>query len=158
MTTATAPDNNKGLPVWIPLLALVAAFVVAMLVAIRICPTLTALVIPPDPPLPPVATTLKLHETKVVGVDEWVYSTDAEGCEVAQFYVARVGNCVYDPDSGCNGPSRAPGGNPISPLHVVRCQGNQSFGLYRVDWTVYVTTGIPEGGRTSLRVIRTVAN
>src|SRR4051794_2527483 len=110
-TTQTASEETKGLPLWIPLLGLGAALLFAIFVAARIIPTLAALVLPPDPPLPNVAATQVSHESKGVGLDEWVYATEATGCDVAKYYLTRIGNCSYDPDSGCERPSRAPVGS-----------------------------------------------
>ncbi len=156
MTTTPVAEEKKGLPLWIPLLCLAVALTLAVLVAVRILPTLTGLILPPDPPLPPVAATAVVHESKGVGLDEWVYATDATGCEVARFYQNQVGGCSYDPDSGCQAPSRNLPGSIVSSQHIVKCQGSQSSGQYRVSWIVYVSSGYTEGGQTRFRVIREV--
>lgn len=157
MTAIPENEEKRGLPLWMPLLGLAVALVITMYIALRILPTLTGLILPPDPPVPPVATTAVTHESKGVGLDEWLYATDATGCEVARYYQNRVGGCSYDPDSGCQTPSRNLPGSILSAQHIVTCQGGQSQGAYSVSWTIYVSSGYSEGGQTRFRVIREVA-
>ncbi len=143
---------------WIPVVGLLVAFVFAIFVGARICPTLSGVVLPPDPPLPSGANiTLLTRESKGVGLDEFLYGTDVHGCQIAQYYKTRLANCIYDPDSNCTS-----GGVP--PLQagvanfIAQCTGADSFGAYRLTWTVYISTGYAEQGRTHFRVIREVGN
>jgi len=151
-------EKGQGLPMWMPLAGLFVAFAFAVFVGIRICPTLSGVVLPPNPPLPvAVPTTLILHEQKGTGLDEWLYGTEEKGCDVARFYQQRLSDCSYDPDSNCGSPV---GTQPFVTTGqlVVQCSGTDTFGAYKVLWTVIVSTGYPAGGQTHFRVIREVAS
>ncbi len=141
------------------LLGLMVAFLFALFVGVRICPTLFAVVVPPNPPLPTAGTmTVLLHEQKGTGLDEFLYGTDQKGCDIARFYENRLGECIYDPDSACQ---TARGTQPIQPgvgQLVAECTGTDSIGAYRLRWTVYISTGYAEGGQTHFRVTREVGN
>jgi hypothetical protein len=155
---AKPADRGAGLPIWVPLAGLFAAFVFAIVVGVQICPTLSAIVLPPDPPMPPGGGSLLLHEAKGTGLDEWNYGTNAPGCEVARYYETRLGACTYDPDAGCGGQSRPPAPSTGSAQHIAQCYGNQSVGAHVLSWTVYISTGFADGNRTHFRVIREVGN
>lgn len=153
------PENSiQGVPLWMPLVGLVVAFASAVFVGIRICPTLSGVVLPPSAPVPATGTvTMLLHEQKGTGLDEWLYGSDQKGCDVARFYEQRLSDCTYDPDSNCASPA---GTQPIvtSGQLVIQCTGTDTIGAYKVLWTVYVSTGYTEGGQTHFRVIREVAS
>ena len=154
---SVASKRNEGLPMWMPLLGLLIAFAFALFVGARICPTLSGIVLPPSPPLPSGATTLLAHEAKGVGLDEWLYGSEEEGCAIAQYYEKRFGACIYDPDASC----QRGGAPPIQPgvgTHIAQCTGSDTFGAYQVSWTVYISSGYAEQGKTHFRVIREVGN
>jgi hypothetical protein len=149
--------QSEGLPMWMPLLGLLIAFAFALFVGARICPTLSGIVLPPSPPLPSGGATLLKHEGKGVGLDEWLYGTDQTGCAVAQYYERRFGACIYDPDASC----QRGGAAPLQPgvgMHVAQCTGSDTFGAYQVTWTVYISSGYAEQGKTHFRVFREVGN
>lgn len=152
-------DKARGLPLWIPLLGLLVAFLIALFVGVQIVPTLSAVIAPPNPPLPTTGTmTVLLREQKGAGLDEFLYGTDQKGCDVARFYESRLGDCTYDPDSACQTPG---GTRPIQPglgQLVAQCTGTDSIGAYRLRWTVYISTGYTQGGQTHFRVVREVGN
>jgi hypothetical protein len=151
-------QQGEGLPLWMPLAGLVIAFAFAVFVGIRVCPTLSGVVLPPSAPVPATGTiTLLKHDQKGTGLDEWLYGSDQKGCDVARFYEQRLSDCTYDPDSNCASPV---GTQPILTTGqlVVQCSGTDTFGAYKVLWTVYVSTGYSEGGQTHFRVIREVAS
>lgn len=157
---ASKPSRKKrdgGLPLWMPFLGLLVAFVFAIVAGVLVCPTLSGLALPPDPPLPPVTTTLVTHENKGSGLDEWLYSTNASGCQVAKYYQDRIGDCNYDPNSGCS----SNGNGTIDPgfsYQVATCRGSQPIGTYKVFWTVYIGTNYKPGPLTQFRVIRELGN
>ena len=126
-----------GVPLWLPLLALILALLFAAFIAIRISPTLSALVSPPEPVLPP-GSVLQSQGSDSIG-DWWLYQTSTPGCETAKFYMTALGACIYDPSSGCSstgggGGLAVPGAN-----EVAECSGHQSIGQYGVMWRVYIT-------------------
>ncbi len=156
--TAEKEKAEKGLPLWMPLVGLIIAFLFAIFVGGRICPTLYGIVLPPEPPLPSGDNVMTLHESKGTGLDEWVYEITKTGCEVARFYETYLQTCVYDPDSGCGVPN---GGLPqvgVSGLFTAECTGVQTIGIYKVKWTVYISTAYSTGKWTHYRVIREIGN
>jgi hypothetical protein len=163
---AVAPQANAaksdvrgaGVPLWMPLVGLLVAFIFAIVVGVQICPTLSAIVLPPDPPLPPGGASMLKHEAKGTGHDEWIYGTNATGCEVARYYETLLGACTYDPDSGCGSGQSRPAPNTGSAQHIAQCYGNLSVGAQVFSWTVYVSTGFADGNRTHFRTIRVVGN
>lgn len=157
--TTESEERGQGVPLWMPLVGLVIALAVALFIGVRIIPTLSALVSPPDPPRPPAPATLMLHEAKGTGLDEFLYGTETSGCEVARYYEKLLGDCTYDPDSRCQLPGGGPLVVPGSSAGVARCEGKQTIGAYNVTWIVYVTTNFTDGGpKTRYRVIREVGN
>jgi hypothetical protein len=164
--SALKPEEPKGtrkstaLPIWMPLVGLLSAFVLAIAVGATICPTLSALIFPPGPRLPTTGPVHEIsHQSEGTGLDEWVYGTDLSGCAVAQFYMDWLKNCVYDPSVGCkNGAD----GSLIVPqedgYHVVQCMGKQVVGSDTLAWTVYVSSGYSKGDKTVFRLIREVAS
>src|SRR5215468_5828422 len=97
--TENTPSKDKqpreGVPVWMPLIGLLAAFLVALYVGATICPTLSALVMPPGPRFPQGTMHEKLHTSQAGGEDEWLYGTDIDGCAVAQFYMDWLKDCTF---------------------------------------------------------------
>ena len=125
-----------GVPVWLPLIALIIALLFAAFIAIRISPTLSALVSPPEPVLPP-GSVLQSKGSDSIG-DWWFYQTSTSGCATAKFYKDALGACIYNPSSGCSsdggGALAVPGAN-----EVAECSGHQSIGQYGLMWRVYIT-------------------
>jgi hypothetical protein len=143
------PDQG-GVPLWLPLVVSIMAVAVAVLIAVRICPTLSALVTPPDPVLPADAV-LQSRESKGTE-DSWLYTTRVNGCEVARFYEKSFGACVYDPNSGCASgqPNRIPGAS----APIAQCGGLQSIAQYRIKWSAVISADSSD--KTVFRVYREV--
>lgn len=157
--TQKSADDKGGVPVWMPLVGLLAAFLVALLVGASICPTLSALVLPPGPKLPSGTVTEKTHESKAAGEDEWLYGADLDGCAVAQFYVSWLGDCNFSPVVDCkNGATKSVIGEPGRSYHIATCTGKTTVGNYSLAWTVYIDSGFSTGDRTVFRLIREVSN
>lgn len=154
-----AQGSRRGLPVWMPLLGLVAALAFAVLVLTRICPVLSGLVFPPDPPLPAGdVRELQPRQNTGVGRDEWLYGTNVNACEVIRFYEDRIGGCQYDANINCTvGGGRVPD-LPGVALPAGVCQGKQSIGAMQITWTVRIATNYNEGGVTHFRITREVTN
>lgn len=158
---AAPSEDKRGLPIWLPLVTLGAVFLVAVLVGARVCPVLSALVFPPDPPLPVEdAVLLKPAESAGAGHDEWLYGMSLPACQAVTFYQERVGGCEYDLDSACKmNPNWGTQPRDGSSYPVAVCQGTTSIGpFYRVTWTVRIGGGYSQGGTTHVRITREVAN
>jgi len=147
----------KGVPMWVPLVALIIAVLFAALVLLRIGGTLSALVARPQPVLPPGAV-LQSTGSDSVG-DWWIYQTDMPACQVAKFYKDTLGTCVFNPASGCQsdgstGPQfDVPGGQQIA-----ECSGRQVIGAYSAMWRSYISIVFdpktPDQSPTLFRIYR----
>ncbi len=153
--------GGRGLPAWLPLLVMLAAFALAVIVGVRVCPVLSILLFPPAPPLPPGDVKL-ITEFPSGGIDygEWLYGTDIKPCEVVAYYQDRVGDCGFDIDSGCG---RSPDWGLLprdgQAFPVAACQGVQRYGpFYSVRWTVRIAAGYTEDGNTHIRITRDVGD
>jgi hypothetical protein len=152
-------DKNEGIPLWIPIIGLFLVFIIAVVVGIRVLPTLSALVMPPSPRLPDGVVKALQEEQKGAGLDEFVYGSTMSGCQIAQFYQDWLKECVYDPGITCrNGQLEQATVPTDNTYHVARCQGYQSIGMGRFMWTVYISSGYQQENTTVFRVIREVAN
>jgi hypothetical protein len=150
--------KQEGLPLWMPILGLTLAFIVAIFAGTQICPVLSALVLPPDPRLPPGTVRQTDHVQKGMGLDEWVYATNLSGCNVALFYQDWLKNCTYDPDVSCTKGKENDRVAKQGDYHVVQCVGQQAVGAFHLNWTAYVATGYPGNEKTIFRLVREVSN
>lgn len=144
----SAPADQGGVPLWLPLLALLIAFAFAALVATRVLASLSGLVSPPEPVLP-AAAVLKSTESKDT-LTTWLYETKTPACTVAELYEKQFGKCNYAPTSGCGGG----GTTPDMALHIANCAGEQKIGQYRVFWEANISTD--GAGLTVFRLDRTL--
>ncbi len=142
--------DEGGVPLWLPLLAGVIALGFAVFIAIRICPTLSAIVAPPDPVLPP-DSVLQSRESKGTE-DNWLYYTTTPACKVAEFYAkAWGGQCVYDPGSGCTNTAPRLSGQSTT---IARCEGRQKISQFDIYWWTTISAGIDEKNTTAFKVYR----
>jgi hypothetical protein len=156
---AKAENKRQGVPNWMPLIGLMAAFLVALLVGATVCPTLSAIILPPGPKLPAGKVVERSHESLTKGDDEWLYGTDLDGCIVALFYQDWLHDCTYAPNVSCQtGKTQSIIGEPGNSYHVATCQGKQPIGSSSFAWTVYVNSGYSTGDRTIFRLVREVGN
>jgi hypothetical protein len=158
-----APENTnkkrEGVPNWMPLIGLMAAFVVAILVGATVCPTLSAIILPPGPKLPPGNVAELSHESLTKGDDEWLYGTDQDGCAVAMFYKDWLKDCSFAPNVSCkSGSTESIIGEQGNSYQVATCRGRQSVGTGTFAWTVYVSSGYSTGNKTLFRLVREVGN
>ncbi len=123
---------------WLPLAALIIAVLVAAVIVARIGGTLSALVSPPQPVLPPDAM-LQSQGSDTVG-NWWLYQTDVAGCKVAKLYKDSLGDCSYSPMSGCNPDgSGGPQFDVAGGQEIAECAGRQTVGSYSVMWRVNIS-------------------
>jgi hypothetical protein len=152
-------EREGGVPNWMPLIGLMAAFVMAILVGATVCPTLSGIILPPDPRLPPGNIVERSHESLTKGDDEWLYGTNLDGCAVAKFYEQWLQDCSYAPNLTCNGSStQSVIGEPENSYQVATCRGKQSVGTGSFAWTAYISSGYSTGDRTIFRLVREVGN
>ena len=129
-----------GVPMWVALLAMVAALVAAGLVLWRVAGPLHGLLFPPDVPVPPGADLVR-HEKPEQGAPSWVYRTTFAGSDVAAFYEREGGSCHYAPLPGyVADPAQLRGG----PYAVATCTGKKEAAGLGVAWKVYIHSGYPD--------------
>jgi len=160
--TSAVPENGEEpleksrlfVPVWLALLVMVAALVLAALILIRVAAPLYALVFPHEVPVPAGAKVVE-HINPDKGEEYWVYRTSMSGEDVAKFYEKHGGTCLYMPvplqfDQDGQ-PSRAETG----PYGVAQCSGRQHSGGLGVSWQVYIHAGYSdEEGPTIFRLYK----
>jgi len=163
-TPRSRRKREQGVPMWMPLLALLLVLILAILLGARIFPTLSALILPAQPRLPVGKMTELQRESKGTGLDEWLYGTDLPGCAVAEFYKKLLTTCVYDPSVVCReGQEKVTTVETGEPYTVAQCNGVLAVGEHREQWTVYIATNYIKRGNTPdkntvFRLIREVAN
>jgi len=146
--TGGDPPKKAGrkIPLWLAVLAMIAALVFAVLILARVAGPLYGLIFPVDPPVPDNAEETE-HVKPDKGAEYWIYRTEMPGEDVAAFYEDEGGQCWYT-DYG----SSRPEGTPYS---VARCSGQHEAGGLEVSWEVYIFSGYSkQEGPTVFRVYK----
>jgi hypothetical protein len=157
---ADSPNSRGGLPAWIPLLALLAAFVAAVAVGSQVVPLLSGLIFPPEPPLPTRNTNaireIRPRESAGPGHDDWLYGTEMRPCDVQTYYENKLGSCQVDMENFCHiDPNWGMSPRDGSSFGIAVCTGTESIGSnYRVLWTVRIGAGYTSDGNTHIRIVR----
>lgn len=133
------------------------ALVLAVVIATQVLGVLYVIIFPPAPPLPG-DLTLVSHTNVDYGVDEWLYMSRQNSCDVLMFYIANGGECRIAPlqcsetlttDPGMTGSGR--GGQ-----HVARCIGETTASIFAMRWQAIIATGPNAENATTFRLIREV--
>jgi len=128
----------RGVPGWIVLAAVVIALGVSVFIVTQIGSSLSALVSPPEPVLPPQAV-LQSQGSDHVG-DYWVYETARTGCLTAKFYQDLYGHCTFSPASGCQPDGSSRNGYIIpGPMTIAQCNASQVIGQYHINWQINIS-------------------
>lgn len=148
----TSPEESSGrlsLPCLIMTLIAAVLLVFAVLFATRIFGVLYGIVFPANPPLPTGLVRLE-HNNLAYGVDEWVYGTEQDGCEILDYYQRNGGTCSIAP--GICGPSGFQRSG-FSSQNIGACTGTEEFSIFAMRWEMNVTSGYrsPPTTRFSLR-------
>ena len=157
MTAQPAPNNQSlppRFPVWLAVVAGLAVLVCGGLVIARIAAPLAGLLAPADPPFFSPARLLERRMPET-GVDEWLYATEASGCEVYDWYAARADVCRLNPGVSCAPDETDPA--ETGSFSVGYCQGSKPFGDFAADWEIYISDGYnDENGRTRFLIAREI--
>jgi len=121
------------------LLISVVAVIFALFIGTQVIGVLYAIVYPAQPPLFSDSRELR-HTSDSYGVDEWLYATDEDACEVLSFYQAEAETCRVSPNDCSSG---------LPNQNVARCTGEKSFSIFAMKWEVNISTG----DRTSEKTI-----
>lgn len=111
-----------------------------------------AILSPPDAPLPAGVNEIS-HQSIAYGVDEWVYGTDQDGCEIIAFFLENDGVCRIPPGT-CVSDGFVPQSNSFQ--NVGNCNGSEEFSIFLMRWRVTVTTGYLSGDHTRFNLRREV--
>lgn len=154
MTSAGSPDDTGQKFPW-PLIFLAAALILSLVIGAQIIGVLVAILAPPDPPLPADARQLS-HSSREQGIDEWVYSSAANACEIVKFYRTNGGVCEVDPvwcfDSQNLAPRAGSGWQPVA-----TCMADTTFSIFAMRWRARISAGHAEGGQTQVELSREIS-
>ncbi len=137
------PEEGSRLSGVLLLLGGVALLLFAAVVVARIAGPLAGMIAPPNPPVPEGAEK-EISRHKEAGIDEWVYATEMNACDVLAFYEDRGGSCIIDESACISGETQSstPDGGP---LPMGRCSGAENFSIFSYRWEVYVHYAYPDG-------------
>lgn len=148
-TEANAAPARRFARWLVPVVGILAVGI-AVLIASQVIGVFYAIIFPPHPPLPDNLTEIS-RNSEAYGVDEWIYSTNQNSCELIAYYQDLAGFCRISP-SGCAGAITTSGSGDF----VGRCSGEIFFSIFAMTWYVDISTGYQDGPPTHLKVKREV--
>jgi hypothetical protein len=137
------------------LLVLVAVLLVFLIIGIQAFGILYSIMFPPMPPLPQNVSEVR-HTSIDHGVDEWLYQTEQNACDIASYYEIKGGQCRFTSDS-CGDESSDEIRLSSSGKHVATCIGEAQFSLFAYRWEANIADGYrDDDGSTQFSLIREV--
>jgi len=139
-----------------PLLLLVLAMLVAGSLAIgfQAFGILYSIALPPAPPLPDDVIEVR-HDNIDYGVDDWLYRSSSDACDIVAFYESQGGECRLVPNQ-CVGDDGAVSYSRSS-QQVATCIGEVEFSIFAYRWEANIATGYQqEDGQTQFNLLREV--
>lgn len=146
--SAPAKSRLKGA---LTLIAVAVALVTAFFVGVQVISVLSAILFPPTPPVVANATLISTTNHDY-GVDDWVYETEVDACDVAAFYLEMGGVCRFPPATCGEITFEIPQYNQ----HVARCIGDVEFSIFAMRWRALISTGDRNGSATVFRISREI--
>ncbi len=143
-------QSNQRRP-WLTIVVGVVAILFAIYIGTNVIGVLYSILFPASAPLPANVTEVE-HENLAYGVDEWVYATHTEACDVVQFYIDQGGQCRIPPGT-CSEQriTFTPGQN------VGQCTGEVYFSIFAMRWDVTIAGGYRDDiGQTRFRLSREI--
>ncbi len=129
----------------------------ALVVGLQIISVLYAVLFPLTPPVPQAGVNLLDHSSAAYGVDEWLYGTQQDPCEVLAFYQQAQSqvSCRVAPGQ-CNAVLQRT--DPLSPSdNIGSCTGAVYFSEFAMSWSVVIAGGYrDDSSPTQFRVSREV--
>jgi hypothetical protein len=154
MTNAGSPDKSGWKFPWL-LILLAVILVLTLVIGTQVIGVLVAILSPPEPPLPAGAQQLS-HITQEQGIDEWVYASDRNACEVVNFYRENAGICEVDPvwcfDDQNLAPRAGGGWQPVA-----TCSAESPFSIFAMRWRAKISAGHADGGQTHVEISREIS-
>jgi hypothetical protein len=149
-----APPPKRRLAPWLSIIISILALAIALFIGSQVLGVLYGIFFPPHPPIPSGVTQLN-HKSEDYGVDEWIYGTDENSCDMVTFYVEAGGVCKVSP-LGCAGRDNTSTSGSTPGDFVANCSGEMTFSIFAMRWEVDISTGYEEGPITHLRTTREV--
>ncbi len=135
------PSGQGGIPLWAVVLLGIAALVFAAVVIVQVAAPLAGLLAPAEPPVF-MPSTLIEHRAQDNGVDEWIYASEASGCEVYRWYQEQADLCRPNPTINCQAEESDP--MHAGTYNIGYCQGSEPFGDFASDWEIFISDGYNE--------------
>lgn len=122
----------------------------ALVIGFQVMGVLFSIAAPPQPPHP--ADVVQLEYTSTAyGVDEWVYATQQDACELVRYYEALDGICL--PIGGRCGEGAS---STSRSQNVAQCSGEQPFSIFAMRWNAVIATGYGGTTPTHFRLSREI--
>lgn len=155
MTSAGSPDEESGWGFSWLLILLAIILILALVIGTQVIGVLVAILAPPGPPLPAGAQQMS-HINREQGIDEWVYSSRGNACEIVDFYRENDGICEVNVgwcfDEQNLAPRAGSGWQPIA-----TCSADVKFSIFAMRWRAKVSAGHAESGQTHIELFREIS-
>ena len=118
------------------LIVLAGVLIVCLVIGLQAFGILYSIFFPPLPPVPEFVNEVR-HTVVDHGVDEWLYRTEQNACEIVRFYELMGGQCRI-PTGICEDQSSD---NIVSGnvgQHVATCVGEVQFNIFAYRWETEV--------------------
>ncbi len=135
----------------------VVTLLLAVIIATQVLGVLYVIVFPPGPPLPGDLTLLR-HVNSDYGVDEWLYDSRQQACDVLAFYMNSGGECRIGQSQCADTANDDPNASElVSPgQHIARCIGESKVSIFGMRWQAIIATGPHPDVPTEFRVTREI--
>lgn len=154
MTNAGNPDKPGWKFPWL-LILLAVVLVLALIIGTQVVGVLVAILAPPEPPLSAGARQLS-HSSREQGIDEWVYSSTMNACEIVNFYRESGGICEVNPvwcfDDQNLAPRAGSGWYPVA-----TCSAVHTFSIFTMRWRAKISAGHADDGQTHIELSREIS-
>jgi len=151
-----AESTRRGVPWKIIVLAIV-ALGLGLVIGTQVIGVLYVILFPPLPPLPGEVTQVS-HTNADYGVDEWLYTSRQNVCDVLNFYIEQGGQCRIAPlqcgDNRTDDESLT--GATTLGQHVARCVGETKASIFAMRWLAVIATGSNPDTPTEFRLTREI--
>lgn len=134
--------------------AIIGVLIISLIIGFQAFGILFSIVFPPSPPLPDDVIEVR-HDNIDYGVDDWLYRTSMNACDVARYYEQQGGECRFTPHV-CGGEDESVTFGSAT-QQVAACSGEVSFNIFAYRWEANIATGYQfEDGETQFNILREV--
>jgi hypothetical protein len=134
------------------ILAALVAVALAVYIGLQVIGVLFSIASPPQPPRPENARQIDYTST-AYGVDEWIYTTQQDACEVTAYYESLGAMCSLI-GNFCNAGRITT--RSASSQNVAQCSGELDFSIFATRWNAVIATGYGEETPTHFRLSREI--